>query len=313
MPEKAEYAYLTIEKPGALCTLQDLGRPGYARFGISPAGAADKYALLWANRLLGNAPSASALEITLGNFSATFEQSAQVAVTGAAVNVRINGEKIAGWASFFVEAGTCIDISIPPEGVYSYLAVRHGFCEAERLGSRSITLREGLGPNAGEPYASGALLRYNASQKKVRTRKVHWQCIPNFNEELTLRLLLAHQGEDLSAGDLDALFCHAFAIDPNSNKMGVRLNGPTFQIAQSKTSLVSQGTTIGDVQLPADGQAIVLLAEHQTIGGYPRLGSVSQLDTYQLAQRRPGQTVRFRQASLEELQSELQKFRKFFF
>ena len=305
-----ETAFLHIEKPGTRCTLQDLGRPSYMHMGVSPAGSADQHAALWANRLLNNPANASVLEISFGGFVGVFESTTQIAICGSDVDIWVNDQRYRSWRSISISAGSRVRIGMPKSGVYCYLALRHGFLENNVLGSQSITVREMIGPNDAEAFQTGDTLTYKGETSNPPIRYAHWNSIPNYKEKLILNLYVCQQGESLSHIQTQQLLSNTYAVTPDSNKMGVRLDGLPVEL--NTTVKTSEGVIAGIVQLPPSGLPIILLAEHQTIGGYPKIGTISRVDTYKLAQRRPGQTVQFRLIDFYRMQKTLNKFRQFF-
>lgn len=304
---------LRIDQAGALALIQDLGRQRGGKLGLSTGGAADMHAHHWANRLLNNPSSAATVEITLGLFSATFTHATTIAVTGADLGLRLNGKPQPHWQSLHVAAHDEISFQHPQAGAASglraYLAVADGFATPLRFGSRSVVVREGIGGLDGRALAAGDQLPY-AAQMRARLRCVPTRFIPDYGKALQLRVMPGYQVTQFTEQARAQLCTGTYTLTDHIDRMGYRLQGePLLDVPQG---LISEGIALGSVQIPPDGQPIVLLQDRQTIGGYPKLGCVSALDCYQLSQRGPGSTVSFAWADLETLQKERIGFERFF-
>ncbi|MEN3158135.1 biotin-dependent carboxyltransferase family protein [Alkalimonas sp. NCh-2] len=290
-----------IEQAGLLCTLQDQGRFGQSRLGLTTAGPADGHAFRWANALLGNTPGSCALEITLGGLQLSAEQDTAIAVCGAAMPLSINGKPKALWQGHAIKAGDRIELGMATSGVRAYLAVAGGFRVPQQFGSSATVLREGIGGLDGGKLQAGQLLPLTepaatmTSQPLFALPERFW---PDYQSPLTLRLIEGYQCEDFSVAERQRFYQHPYQISPKSDRMGCRLQGPPLLCQRS--SLLSEGICYGAVQVPPDGQPIVLLCDRQTLGGYPKLGSVLSLDCWQLAQRSAGFELQFAAISIEQ-------------
>ncbi|MCC5851831.1 MAG: biotin-dependent carboxyltransferase [Alkalimonas sp.] len=290
-----------IEQPGLLCTLQDQGRFGQSRLGLTTAGPADGHAFRWANALLGNAPGSCALEITLGGLQLSAEQDSVIAVCGAAVPLCINGKPKALWQGHAVRAGDRIELGMATSGVRAYLAVAGGFSVPQQFGSSATVLREGIGGLDGGKLQAGQLLPLTKPAAKAMTSQPLFalpeRFWPDYQIPLTLRLIEGYQCEDFSVAERQRFYQQQYRISPKSDRMGCRLQGPPLHCQRSR--MLSEGICYGAVQVPPDGQPIVLLSDRQTLGGYPKLGSVLSLDCWQLAQRPAGFELQFAAISIE--------------
>ncbi|MEU4156165.1 biotin-dependent carboxyltransferase family protein [Actinoplanes sp. NPDC026670] len=276
---------ITVLRAGPLTTVQDLGRPGYAHLGVPRSGALDEPALRLANRFVGNPDDAAALETTLLGCALRFAEAALVAVTGAIAQVDVNGrpvERPHGHQLFEVPAGGVLDIKRASRGVRSYIAVAGGIEVEPVLGSRSTDTLSGLGPArltdgvtlpVGVPSGAPSLVGEPA----------------RIGGELVLGIRLGPRDDWFES---HGLFGSAYQISPLSNRVGARLAGKALT-RRNVGELPSEGVALGAVQVPADGQPIIFLADHPTTGGYPVIGVVD--DVTPLAQARPGTTVRFRE------------------
>jgi biotin-dependent carboxylase-like uncharacterized protein len=278
---------ILVVRPGPLTTVQDLGRPGWAHLGVPRSGALDVPALSLANRLVGNDPSAAGLETTLLGCAVRFAKAAVVAVTGAPAVVRVDGSPVGFGVAVAVPAGAVVDVGRASSGVRSYLAVAGGIDVEPVLGSRSTDTLSGLGParlSAGWTLPLGAA---RADSLDVGTSGAdEWPVSLVSGEGIVLRVRFGPR-DDWFAGPL---LEEAYTVSPVSNRVGVRLVGPPLTRVRDD-ELPSEGVVLGAIQVPADGQPLIFLADHPTTGGYPVIGVVD--DVTPLAQARPGATVTF--------------------
>jgi biotin-dependent carboxylase-like uncharacterized protein len=272
---------IEVVRTGPLTTVQDLGRPGYAHLGVPRSGALDVPALRRANALVGNAPAAAVLEITLMGCALRFADGGRAAVTGATAEVRVDGEP-ATTDVVDVPAGAVLEVGRATRGVRSYLAVAGGIAVEPVLGSRSTDTLSGLGPAR---LTKGATLPVGSGGGPADDVP---DAPPAPAAELELGVRLGPRDDWFAPGEL---FRNAYTISPVSNRVGARLAGPALTRARDG-ELPSEGVVLGAVQVPADGQPLIFLADHPTTGGYPVIGVVD--DVAPLAQARPGTTVRFR-------------------
>jgi len=312
---------MTIEvlKPGLLTTLQDAGRPGFAHLGIGRAGAFDAPALRIANALCGNQSDACALEITLLGPTLRLSADAWIAITGAPIPFRIDGTDQSTWAPVFVAAGSMIELGAMRSGCRGYLAVRGGFDVTPVLGSRSTDVSACLGPFAGRPLRAGDVLetetgsgsffpdrnpRNRDNAKKNEPDPVsNWRLDPRpwFPEGTLepLRLLPGSHFDKLKETSRKYLFSDTFAVHIDSNRVGLRLSGPVLEFDRM-VEMVSEGCVPGILQLPPSGQPIAFGPECPVSGGYPRIGQVAAVDMPRLAQRRPGDALRFTPCTFDD-------------
>ena len=273
---------ITVVRPGPLTTSQDLGRPGYAHLGVPRSGALDQPALRRANALVGNAAEAAGLETTLLGCALRFEVTASVAVTGADAIVRVDRRPVPTGEAIEVPAGAVLDIGRAQRGVRSYLAVSGGIDVEPVLGSRSTDTLSGLGP---PKLTEGMTLPIGARSPAAPSLPA---ATVDSGDELVLEVRLGPRDDWFEAA---GLFADAYAISPLSNRVGCRLAGSALTRTKAG-ELPPEGVVLGAVQVPADGQPLIFLADHPTTGGYPVIGVVD--DVTPLAQARPGTTVRFR-------------------
>jgi antagonist of KipI len=310
---------LTILRPGMLTTVQDLGRHGYQKDGILVSGAMDAVALRTANLLVGNAENAAGLEITLLGPRIRFEADYLITLAGANLSPNIQGVPVGLHRPVWVGAGTELTFGSPVVGSRAYLAVAGGLDVAPVLGSRSTYLRADFGGLHGRAVQAGDVLPVAAptpvgqqlSQLVVKTRgaatwaQANWQANPQPyppQSPQRIRAIAGPEYEQFSAESQRAFWEQPFTVTPQADRMGYRLQGPAL-VRTTDVELLSSAVTFGTVQVPVGGQAIVLLADHQTTGGYPRLAQVITADFSVLAQLRPGKVFWFEQVSLAEAQT----------
>ncbi|MFP5515077.1 MAG: biotin-dependent carboxyltransferase family protein [Alphaproteobacteria bacterium] len=283
---------LKIEVAGPSSTLQDAGRFGFQRFGVSVAGASDPLLLAAANALVGNSPFEGALEFTLTGDTLVVEAaSCHVAVTGDAV-LTIDGDPAQAWRSYRLKAGQVLRVGALRSGVRGYLAVAGGFAVDPVLGSVSTHVRSALGGLHGRALRAGDRLPLRLNEAPERMEGVLDTAeLPRPGEET--RVVLGPQDDLFTPAGVEALLSGTYRVSHEADRMGYRLEGPKIDHAAG-FNITSDGIPPGAIQVPGTGQPIVLLADRQTTGGYPKIGCVIAPDLGPLAQKRPGDPVRFR-------------------
>lgn len=285
---------IEVLAPGLATLIQDGGRPGLRHLGIGSAGALDPWAFALANLVVGNPPGAPVLEITLSGPTLRFHAPARIALCGAAVEAEVDGVPVPGHRCVDLPAGSALRIGRCTAGARAYLAVAGGPSVAATLGSASTDLRGGFGGQAGRVLRRGDQLAMAPAYIDVAALRIApWWIEPACDDrprgaEPLVRVL---PGSDTTTPP-DALLGPAWQVRPDSNRQGLRLAGPALA-RDDDSERVSEPVTPGTIQLPADGQPIVLLADAQTHGGYPRIGHAIRADWPLLAQLRPGDRVRF--------------------
>ncbi|RWU25101.1 allophanate hydrolase [Pseudomonas alkylphenolica] len=301
---------LSIEASTPLCLLQDAGRFGVRHLGVTQGGALDWVSMRWANWLLGNPAEAPVVEVTLGGFSLVAEDDCCLALAGADLDARIDGEPLKPWSSFTLSRGQRLRLNQPVQGARAYLAAPGGFAAAQVLGSCASVVREELGglDGFGSPLAKGQQLAYDRPVPVLKT--VPEALRPDFGDVSALDLVLGAQIGDFSGQSLFEAFNRDWTLDSRADRMGMRLLGPALQYQGAP--MISEGIPLGAVQVPPDGQPIVLLNDRQTIGGYPRLGALTPLALARLAQLLPGNVVRFKpvvqESAWQQQRDYLQRF-----
>jgi biotin-dependent carboxylase-like uncharacterized protein len=286
---------IEVVRSGLLTTVQDLGRPGYAHLGVARSGALDASALVRANRLVGNPDGAAGIETTLTGVTFRTEVRTTVAVTGARATVRVDSEPVPFGAAVAVPSGSVVEVGSAEAGVRGYVAFAGGVSVAAVLGSRSTDTLSGLGP---PPLRPGFVLPLGRSSPNAPTDASRYSepgseyLDASTGDDIVVRLRYGPRHDWFSVTARDALMESPYTLSVKSNRVGARLTGT----ALSRTvagELPSEGIVLGAVQVPADGQPLVFLADHPTTGGYPVVGVVDAADLSLLAQARPGTVVRF--------------------
>ncbi|GAA5315894.1 MAG: biotin-dependent carboxyltransferase family protein [Candidatus Pelagadaptatus aseana] len=283
-------SHFEVINPGILSLLQDAGRLGKHQIGLTTGGPLDPEAFYWANQLCGNDTNTTTIEITVGGLQLEAQGDTTIAVTGANMALTINGEARQHWRSWPVQSGDRIALGFASEGCRAYLAVAGGFQIEPMFDSTATVVREGIGGLSGGGLQSGDKLPCTPTDMAQ-----HWQLpeqhIPHYSKQVTLRVIPGYQEHTFSRQQQRLFFHNTYTISDRADRMGIRLEGP--KLKSSIEGILSEGICLGAIQVPADGQPIILMNDRQTIGGYPKIGSVLSLDLARLAQLMPGDKVNF--------------------
>jgi antagonist of KipI len=312
---------IEVLAPGLLTTVQDLGRPGFGPMGVSASGAADAVSLRIGNRLVGNADSAAGLEMTLLGATFLFPDGGVVALTGSDFGATLDGAAVATGTSLDVKPGQTLRVGPTRSGARCYLCVRGGIAVKEFLGSASTHLLSGLGGYQGRALRKGDLLEIGrataAGTKRTgdgrKRRTVNPKALQRLATRKILRVTDGPQNDWFSDEAKRAFYASAYRLAEESNRMGIRLEGVAISLASggvnagSKTGgeevsggeMISEGVSLGAIQVPESGLPIILFVEQQTTGGYPKIANVISADFHSLGQLRPRDEVRFERVSLE--------------
>ena len=292
---------LVVTVCGPMTTIQDMGRVGAARQGLSRSGAMDRLALAEANALVGNAPGEGAIELMLLGATLTIEGGpARLAVAGAAMSVTCDGESILPSRSFLVPDGATVMVGGAASGIYGYLAVEGGFAIKPALGSVSLQPRARMGGIDGRPIRAGDRILLKTVTPSARPELM----LPAKAEEreAPIRVVLGPQDDLFSPEAIAEFLSNAYSVSAEADRMGYRLAGPRIAHLRGY-NIVSDGLVAGSVQVPGSGLPIVMMADHQTTGGYPKIATVISADLRVLAQRRTGEPVRFAAVDIATAQS----------
>jgi antagonist of KipI len=296
---------LTVVDAGPLVTVQDLGRVGFQRFGVPTSGAMDGLAIRVANELVCNSWNAACLEIGLGGLVITTTDPSVIAVTGRGVDLVIGGHTLRTWSSVFVRAGTKIEVMRRDWG-WVYLAIAGGIDVPPVLGSRSTYLRGSFGGVAGRALQPGDILPVGHSPfgAEIAGREMPPSI---YADELTADVILGPQVDRFAEDGLRTFLAGEYTVSLESDRMGYRLSGETIAHNHG-ADILSDGMVFGAVQVPSNGQPIVMMSDHATTGGYTKIATVTTLDTWRIVQCQPGKgKIRF---STTDVSTAQQKYRE---
>lgn len=288
-----------------LALIQDKGRFSYTSIGVTNSGVMDEYAYYIANNLLGNEHNANIIEIAFSNFIFKASKNTTITITGAKCEFFINDIALNTWQTHNLKTGDIIKIGKILSGSRVYLGVHGGFIIEKEFGSNSTTLKENLGGLRGDKLKKGDILSFN-SFRSFSTLRLKKEYIPNYEKELILRVVLSYQSDSFNQKEIDNFFSNTYTITNEFNRMGCKLDGE--KISCDIDGIISEGISFGAIQIPKDGKPIILLKDRQTIGGYPKIGSVLNIDCFKLSQCKPLQKVKFVPISLEEAQKKVKWF-----
>ena len=309
---------IRVLRPGLFTTLQDLGRTGLQQYGVIVGGAMDPLALRIANLLVANDEGEAALEITLSGPSLVLDRDSLIAITGGELSPTIDGQPVPAWRPVWIRGGSRLDFGAKISGCRAYLSVSGGFDVPLVLHSRSTCLRGKFGGFQGRPLQTGDTLPLRPPSRRATERTI---CLANEADGRPFQSTSWYAGSDLqedsnnpvirvvAGGQFDwfpdesrqAFFSEEFQVTPQSDRMGYRLAGPPLAFRQSR-ELLSEAVTMGTVQVPPNGQPILLMADRPTTGGYAKIAQVVTVDLPILAQVLPGSRIRFQAISLAQAQ-----------
>ncbi len=295
---------LTIIRAAPAMQFQDLGRFGHSHMGLSQGGPIDLHAHCWANYLLENDANATTIEISYGNCALRAEVDCLIALTGAEMNARIDSKPVTNWSCHFIKKGQTLQLNYAKKGIHTYLAIQHGFQAPKVLGSSSTVVRNQIG----ELLKSETQIGYSYNAKSNGgLKRTPSQYIPDYDSIKELRVILT-DGQDSELTDL--IIKTNFTISQQSNRMGINLTAD--QPLPPLSGIISEGISLGAIQLPPSGNPIVLLNDRQTQGGYAKIGIIARIDLPLLTQARPNTIIQFKPISLNQATQEWVEFVKFF-
>ena len=295
---------LTIRKGGMQTTVQDLGRTGFQKYGVIAAGAMDPYALRMANLLVGNEENSAALEVTMIGPKLHFAEPAIISICGGNLSPQLDGKAVKSWRSIVVAKGQTLTFGKPQSGSRCYIAVAGGIDVPKVMDSRSTYLRAKLGGYQGRALESGdqlALCEATATPKSAAETGSWFGPSPPYSSEPVIRITKGRQFELFSQKSRDHFLSETFSVNSQSDRMGYRLDGSRLALDKAQ-EMVSEAVVFGSIQVPTDGNPIILMADRQTAGGYPKIAEVITVDLPLISQLKPGDRLRFTEVSIEEAQ-----------
>ncbi|WP_026575855.1 biotin-dependent carboxyltransferase family protein [Bacillus sp. UNC438CL73TsuS30] len=303
--------------PGLLTTIQDLGRHGSQKYGVIVSGTMDSYSLRAANLLVGNKENEGALEITLFGTSLLFEEDRVIAITGGDLQAVIDGEKAATWRPVLVRKGSVLQFKSAINGCRAYVSFAGGIAVPEVMGSKSTYLRAGIGGFKGRALQKEDILDFGEMTNRshsIKTKLKKLECNPswsinytklvNLQQKQTIRVIRGTEFDLFEEKTKTSVFQEPFKLTTQADRMGYRIEGPKLSLIK-KFELLSEGVTFGTIQVPPNGNPIVLMADRQTTGGYPKIGQIISADLPSMGQLQPNAVIHFKEISHEEAEQEL--------
>lgn len=292
---------IKILDAGLLTTVQDLGRYGFQRYGVSASGVMDEYSAKIANKLVGNKLGEAVLETTLKGVQIEFLQNTAVAITGGNCDVTLNGAKIELWQSYLVNRGDILKMGICKSGLRNYLAFAGGIDVPVIMNSKSTNLKAKVGGFNGRKLMTGDVLSVGVgSLEAPLTLNKHY--IPTYSKDIKVGVILGQQDDHFTEAGIKTFLNETYTVTQESDRMGIRLSSVSGVTIEHKNGadIISDGITFGAIQVPGSGQPIVMMADRQTTGGYTKIGNVISSDLAKLAQATPGTKVKFVEYTLEQ-------------
>lgn len=293
----------SVEKGGLFTTIQDTGRQGFQAFGIPVSGVMDPFSHRVANILVGNPLHAAVLEMTLSGPSLYVENDVTIAICGADLSPKVNGSAVPMWTRLQLKRGDLLTFGKNKSGTRAYVSVAGEFALPYVFGSQATETKTKMGGYEGRPLKKGDTLyqKRTPSPSSPIRRMLKLTDRPHYSESMDIRILLGPHLDFFEEESIEILLSQPFTVTQQSDRMGYRLEGPRLQYKAEK-NLHSEATTFGGIQVPSSGQPIILMADRQTTGGYPMIGSVISVDLPRIAQASPGTTLYFKPTSIEEAQ-----------
>jgi biotin-dependent carboxylase-like uncharacterized protein len=283
---------IQVQSPGLLTTVQDLGREGFGPIGVSPSGAADPISLRLGNRLVGNLEGAAGLEMTLLGGTFLFPDGAVIALTGSDFGATLDGAPLALWTPVEAKPGQTLRAGSTRSGARCYLCVQGGIAVKPFLGSASTHLLSGLGGHQGRALRKGDVLHIGPAPATFRTKSLAPRALERLSPRKVLRVTPGPQSDWFPEPSQQLFYNSTYRVAEESNRMGLRLEGPP--IAQgSSGEMLTEGVSLGAIQITAGGLPIILFVEQQTTGGYAKIANVISADLHSLGQLRPRDEIRF--------------------
>jgi len=291
-------SFIQVLAPGLLTTVQDLGRQGFGTMGVSPSGAADALSLRIGNLLVGNPAHAAALEMTLLGGAFQFPQGGVLALTGSDFGATLDEKPVELWTSFEARPGQILRLGPTRSGARCYLCVRGGILVKDFLGSASTHLLSGLGGHEGRALRKGDELKIGELSTSFRKRTLARKALERLRPRKVLRVTPGPQSDWFPASAQQTFYANTYRVAEESNRMGLRLDGPPIPEG-AHGEMISEGVSLGAIQIAAGGLPIILFVEQQTTGGYAKIANVISSDLASLGQLRPRDEIRFERVHWE--------------
>lgn len=301
---------IVIVNPGIYTTIQDRGRWGYQEFGMPVTGAMDDYSIRVANILVGNDEYDAVLETTLNGPEISFNIDAIVAITGANMVPRVNGNIVPMWRSFKLSKGDVLSFGMARQGTRGYIAFAGGLDIPAVMGSLSTFVRGGIGGFEGRKLKSNDeinLRNSNISFEEGFNRVVPLKYVPTYNQNCRVRAILGPQDDCFTEESIEKFFGSEYEVTSETDRMGYRLSGPILE-HKAGADIISDGINLGSIQIPGHGMPIVMMADRQTTGGYTKIATIISVDMPLIAQLKPGDKVHFEKIDVLEAHRVLKEY-----
>ena len=293
---------IQVQSPGLFTTVQDLGRSGFGPMGLSPSGAADPISLRLGNRLVDNPDGAAALEMTLIGGTFLFPEGGTIALAGSDFGATLNDQPVATWTTVKINSGQTLRFGPTRSGARCYLCVQGGIEVKSFLGSASTHILSALGGLEGRALRKGDVLNIGPATTAFRKRNISSQLLQRLSPRKTLRVTPGLQSDWFPESSQQLFYSNTYRVTEDSNRMGLRLEGSVIP-PHAKGQMITEGVSLGAVQVPDGGQPILLFVEQQTTGGYPKIANVISADLASIGQLRPRDEIHFEQIDLESARS----------
>jgi len=308
---------IKVLQPGMLTTIQDLGRYGVQKFGVIVGGAMDPISLRIANILVGNSHDEGGLEVTLFGTTLLFESDELIAITGGNLRPTLDGEEVPMWRPLLVQKGSVLKFHAAVSGCRAYVSFSGGIQVPEVMNSKSTYLRAGIGGFHGRKLQKKDVFECGVRSavgeelfQQLQTESIYFPWFVNYTSFVnlqktkTIRIIRGSEYERFDEESIKNFLFMPYKITTQADRMGYRLEGEEIQL-KAPFELLSEGVTYGTIQVPSNGQPIILMADRQTTGGYPKIGQIISTDLPFLAQMQATDTIHFQEVTLEEAQKAL--------
>lgn len=299
-----------ILKSSVFTSIQDNGRFGYNYIGVTNSGASDEYAYNYSNKLLSNDYGTNSLEILWGGLKLKSYVNTYFVVTGANFHITLNKKIINNWESYKISYGDILEFHKKSSGQIAYFTVKDGFDLEKELGSVSSCIKDEIGGIDGNLFIKKDDFLITKDHEYFEKRILSKRYIPKYENNLILRVIESYQNDAFLSEEKNKFYNNTYTVTKDFNKMACKLSGEPIKCTIS--DIISEGISFGSIQIPKNGQAIILLKERQTIGGYPKFGCVCAIDCFKLSQMPVGSKVKFIKIDLKEAQNNLKQFYSYF-
>ncbi|XGU46291.1 biotin-dependent carboxyltransferase family protein [Fusobacterium necrophorum subsp. funduliforme] len=300
---------IKVHKAGLCTTIQDIGRIGYQQFGIPVSGAMDEFAFTVANYLVERDKKNAVLEIQFLGPSLEFDFDVTIAITGANIQPKINHQDVKMWESIQVKKGDILSFGSLKSGIRTYLAFSAEIDVPFVMGSKSTLLKSKLGGLEGRTFKTGDIIPFKDVKVLSKKHSLNKKYIPEYKHHQDIRILLGPQDYYFEEAAIQTMLENTYQVTKDADRMGMRLAGEAIK-HKEKADIISDAAVFGSIQVPGNGQPIILLADRQTTGGYTKIATVIRADLPKLAQMLPNDTMKFKLVTMEEAQREYKEFYK---